>query len=157
MSKEIIIDKEKAGLSEGSVDQAIVFESGNEMAAYAAHQINYHIMGYYPISPSTEVAQFLDGMKTRGQHDIKLIAADGEHGSAGICYGAATGGGRVFNATSANGFLYMLEQLPVQSGTRMPMVLNLVNRSVSGPLNIHGDHSDLYFALNTRLANSNGS
>ena len=148
MSKEIIIDKEKAGLSEGSVEQAIVFESGNEMAAYAAHQINYHIMGYYPISPSTEVAQFLDGMKARGQHDIKLIAADGEHGSAGICYGAATGGGRVFNATSANGFLYMLEQLPVQSGTRMPMVLNLVNRSVSGPLNIHGDHSDLYFALN---------
>ena len=107
------------------LNKAIVFESGNEMAAYAAHQINYHIMGYYPISPSTEVAQFLDGMKARGQHDIKLIAADGEHGSAGICYGASTGGGRVFNATSANGFLYMLEQLPVQSGTRMPMVLNL--------------------------------
>ncbi|TCN25409.1 thiamine pyrophosphate-dependent enzyme [Mesobacillus foraminis] len=133
----------------GAVEQNIVFESGNEMAAYAAHQINYHIMGYYPISPSTEVAQFLDGMKAKGEHDIVLIPADGEHGSAGICYGAATGGGRVFNATSANGFLYMLEQLPVQSGTRFPMVLNLVNRSVSGPLNIHGDHSDLYFALNT--------
>jgi len=51
--------------------------------------------------------------------------------------------------TSANGFLYMLEQLPVQSGTRFPMVMNLVCRSVSGPLNIHGDHSDLYYALNT--------
>ena len=136
-------------LQNGTVEQDIVFESGNEMAAYAAHQINYHIMGYFPISPSTEVAQFLDGMKAKGQHDIVLIPADGEHGSAGICYGASTGGGRVFNATSANGFLYMLEQLPVQSGTRFPMVLNLVNRSVSGPLNIHGDHSDLYFALNT--------
>lgn len=135
--------------SPGTVEQSIVFESGNEMAAYAAHQINYHVMGYYPISPSTEVAQFLDGMKAKGEHDIVLIPADGEHGSAGICYGASTGGGRVFNATSANGFLYMLEQLPVQSGTRFPMVLNLVNRSVSGPLNIHGDHSDLYFALNT--------
>ena len=133
----------------GTVEQSIVFESGNEMAAYAAHQINYHVMGYFPISPSTEVAQFLDGMKAKGEHDIVLIPADGEHGSAGICYGASTGGGRVFNATSANGFLYMLEQLPVQSGTRFPMVLNLVNRSVSGPLNIHGDHSDLYFALNT--------
>lgn len=136
-------------LQNGTVEQSIVFESGNEMAAYAAHQINYHIMGYFPISPSTEVAQFLDGMKAKGEHDIVLIPADGEHGSAGICYGASTGGGRVFNATSANGFLYMLEQLPVQSGTRFPMVLNLVNRSVSGPLNIHGDHSDLYFALNT--------
>lgn len=139
-------DKE---VKSGTVEQRMVYESGNEMAAYAAHQINYHIMGYYPISPSTEVAQFLDLMKANGQHDIKLIPADGEHGSAGICYGASTAGGRVFNATSANGYMYMLEQMPVQSGTRFPMVMNLVCRSVSGPLNIHGDHSDLYFALNT--------
>jgi pyruvate ferredoxin oxidoreductase alpha subunit len=142
----IEINKE---VSQGKIEQRMVYESGNEMAAYAAHQINYHVMGYFPISPSTEVAQFLDLMKANGQHDIKLIPADGEHGSAGICYGAATAGGRVFNATSANGYLYMLEQMPVQSGTRFPMVLNLVCRSVSGPLNIHGDHSDLYYALNT--------
>ncbi|MEH6945302.1 thiamine pyrophosphate-dependent enzyme [Bacillus sp. JJ722] len=129
--------------------QAITFESGNEMAALAAAQINYHIMGYYPITPSTEIAQLLDAMKARGEHDIKLIAADGEHGSAGICYGAAVTGARVFNATSANGLMYMLEQLPVQSGTRFPMVMNLVTRSISGPLDIRGDHSDLYFALNT--------
>jgi pyruvate ferredoxin oxidoreductase alpha subunit len=136
-------------VSSGTIEQRIVYESGNEMAAYAAHQINYHIMGYFPISPSTEVAQFLDLMKANGQHDIKLIPADGEHGSAGICYGASTAGGRVFNATSANGYLYMIEQMPVQSGTRFPMVMNLVCRSVSGPLDIHGDHSDLYYALNT--------
>ncbi len=142
-------NKEKEQLKTAKVEERIVYESGNEMAAYAAHQINYHIMGYFPISPSTEVAQFLDSMKARGEHDVVLIPADGEHGSAGICYGASAGGGRVFNATSANGYLYMLEQMPVQSGTRLPMVLNLVNRSVSGPLNIHGDHSDLYFALNT--------
>ncbi|HEY0827686.1 MAG TPA: pyruvate synthase, partial [Bacilli bacterium] len=142
----IDISKEVA---QGKVEQRMVYESGNEMAAYAAHQINYHIMGYFPISPSTEVAQFLDLMKANGQHDIVLIPADGEHGSAGVCYGASTAGGRVFNATSANGYLYMLEQMPVQSGTRFPMVLNLVCRSVSGPLNIHGDHSDLYYALNT--------
>lgn len=131
------------------VEQRVVYESGNEMAAYAAHQINYHIMGYFPISPSTEVAQFLDLMKANGEHDIKLIPSDGEHSSAGICYGASTAGGRVFNATSANGYMYMLEQMPVQSGTRFPMVMNLVCRSISGPLDIHGDHSDLYFALNT--------
>lgn len=130
-------------------EQVTTFESGNEMAAMAAAQINYHIMGYFPITPSTEVAQYLDMMKSRGEHDIKLIPADGEHGSAGICYGAAATGARVFNATSANGLMYMLEQLPVQSGTRYPMVLNLVTRSISGPLDIRGDHSDLYFALNT--------
>lgn len=132
-----------------TAEQVTTFESGNEMAAMAAAQINYHIMGYFPITPSTEVAQYLDMMKSRGEHDIKLIPADGEHGSAGICYGAAATGARVFNATSANGLMYMLEQLPVQSGTRYPMVMNLVTRSISGPLDIRGDHSDLYFALNT--------
>jgi len=132
-----------------AAEQLTTFESGNEMAAMAAAQINYHIMGYFPITPSTEIAQFLDQMKSRGEHDIKLIPADGEHGSAGICYGAAATGARVFNATSANGLMYMLEQLPVQSGTRYPMVMNLVTRSISGPLDIRGDHSDLYFALNT--------
>ncbi|WAM32466.1 thiamine pyrophosphate-dependent enzyme [Caldicellulosiruptor naganoensis] len=129
--------------------QETIFESRNEMAALAASQINYHIMGYYPITPSTQIAEELDQMRADGQHDILLIAADGEHGAAGICYGASLGGGRVFNATSANGLMYALEQLPVQSGTRFPMVLNLVTRSISGPLDIKGDHSDLMFTLNT--------
>lgn len=129
--------------------QKLIFESGNELAAYAAKQINYHVMGYYPITPSTQIAEYLDEMKARGEHDISLIAAEGEHSAAGICYGAATGGGRVFNATSANGLLYALEQLPVQSGTRFPMVMNVACRTVSGPLSIKGDHSDIMYALNT--------
>src|SRR4030042_1216233 len=62
---------------------------------------------------------------------------------------AAAAGGRVFNATSANGLLFALEQLPVQSGTRFPMVFNIVTRSVSGPLDIRGDHSDIMLAMNT--------
>ncbi len=128
--------------------QVVDFKKGNEMVALAAKQINYHIMGYYPITPSTEIAEELDEMYAQGEHDIRMIPADGEHGAAGICYGAATGGGRVLNATSANGLLYALEQLPVQSGTRFPMVLNVVTRSVSGPLDIRGDHSDIMMALN---------
>ncbi len=128
--------------------QKTVFESGNELAAYAAKQINYHIMGYYPITPSTQIAEQLDLMGSEGLHDIRLIPAEGEHSAAGICYGASVGGGRVFNATSANGLLYSIEQLPVQSGTRFPMVLNVACRSVSGPLSIKGDHSDIMFALN---------
>lgn len=139
---------EKNLLQVKTAEQVTTFESGNEMAATAAAQINYHMMGYFPITPSTEVAQHLDQMKTRAAHDIMLVAADGEHGSAGICYGAAVAGARVVNATSSQGFLYMLEQLPVQSGTRFPMVLNLVTRAVSGPLDIRGDHSDLYYGLN---------
>ncbi len=124
------------------------FGSGNELAALAARQINYHVMGYYPITPSTQIAEFLDQMGADGEHSIAMIPAEGEHSAAGICYGAAAGGARAFNATSANGLLYALEQLPVQSGTRLPMVLNLACRSVSGPLSIHCDHSDLMYALN---------
>ncbi|MDC7291129.1 thiamine pyrophosphate-dependent enzyme [Blautia schinkii] len=129
--------------------QKVLFESGNELAAYAARQINYHVMGYYPITPSTQIAELLDQMKADGLHDISMIAAEGEHSAAGICYGASTGGGRVFNATSANGLLYALEQLPVQSGTRFPMVMNVACRTVSGPLSIKGDHSDIMYTLNT--------
>jgi len=130
-------------------EQKLLFESGNEMAAYAAKQINYHVMGYYPITPSTQIAEYLDQMGADGEHDIALVPAEGEHSAAGICYGASAGGGRVFNATSANGLLYALEQLPVQSGTRMPMVLNVACRTVSGPLSIKGDHSDLMYVLNS--------
>lgn len=124
------------------------FKSGNEAAAYAARQINYHVMGYYPITPSTQVAENIDLLKSEGELDTVLIAAEGEHSAAGICYGASAGGGRVINATSANGLLYALEQLPVQSGTRLPMVMNVACRTVSGPLSIKGDHSDIMFALN---------
>lgn len=131
------------------VEQKVVFESGNELAAYAAKQINYHVMGYYPITPSTQIPEHLDLLKAEGEHDVVMIPADGEHGAAGICYGATTGGGRVFNATSANGLLFALEQLPVQSGTRFPMVLNVACRTVSGPLSIKGDHSDIMYTLNT--------
>ncbi|NJD61200.1 MAG: pyruvate synthase [Deltaproteobacteria bacterium] len=129
--------------------QVVVVQSGNEIAATAAKQINYHIMGYYPITPSTEIAETLDAMKAEGEHDIRMIPGDGEHGAAGICFGATTAGGRVFNATSANGLLFAFEQLPVQSGTRFPMVFNIVTRAVSGPLDIRGDHSDIMLAMNT--------
>ena len=128
--------------------QIVLYESGNELAAYAASQINYHVMGYYPITPSTQIAENLDSMKAEGLHDITLIAAEGEHSAAGVCYGAAAAGGRVINATSANGLLYALEQFPVQSGTRFPMVMNVACRTVSGPLCIKGDHSDIMYLLN---------
>ncbi|HQU13319.1 MAG TPA: thiamine pyrophosphate-dependent enzyme, partial [Thermodesulfobacteriota bacterium] len=102
-----------------------------------------------PITPSTEIAETLDAMKAEGEHAIRMVPGDGEHGAAGICFGASTGGGRVFNATSANGLLFGFEQLPVQSGERFPMVFNIVTRAVSGPLDIRGDHSDIMYAMNT--------
>lgn len=129
-------------------EQVIEYAAGNEMAAIAVRQIGYDLMGYYPITPSTQVAENLDLMRAEGKTDLIMIAAEGEHSAAGICYGASVGGGRVFNATSANGLLYAIEQLPVQSGTRYPMVMNVACRTVSGPLSIKGDHSDIMYMLN---------
>lgn len=129
-------------------EQLMEYASGNEMAAIAIKQIGYDLMGYYPITPSTQIAENLDKMRADGETDIVMIPAEGEHSAAGICYGAAVAGGRVVNATSANGLLYALEQFPVQSGTRYPMVMNVVCRTVSGPLSIKGDHSDIMYLLN---------
>ncbi|MBQ7944400.1 MAG: pyruvate synthase [Lachnospiraceae bacterium] len=129
-------------------EQVMEYASGNEMAAIAIKQIGYDLMGYYPITPSTQIAENLDIMRANGETDLVMVAAEGEHSAAGICYGASVAGGRVVNATSANGLLYAIEQLPVQSGTRYPMVMNVVCRTVSGPLSIKGDHSDIMYILN---------
>ena len=128
--------------------QVTEYASGNEMAAIAIKQIGYDLMGYYPITPSTQIAENLDIMRANGETDLVMVAAEGEHSAAGICYGASVAGGRVVNATSANGLLYAIEQFPVQSGTRYPMVMNVVCRTVSGPLSIKGDHSDIMYILN---------
>lgn len=129
-------------------EQKVCFANGNEMAVLAIRQIGYDLMGYYPITPSTQIAEGLDALKADGETDLIMIAAEGEHSAAGICYGASVGGGRVVNATSANGLLYAIEQFPVQSGTRYPMVMNVACRTISGPLSIKGDHSDIMFMLN---------
>ncbi len=147
---EANVNFDPAGIcSLGTVTQNLDFKSGNEMASLAARQIDYHIMGFYPITPSTEIAEGIDEAYAQGLCNTHMIPAEGEHSAAGICYGASTAGGRVLNATSAQGLLYALEQLPVQSGTRFPIVMNIVARAVNGPLDIRCDHSDLMFMLNT--------
>ena len=66
--------------------QTVIFASGNEMAALAVKQIGYDLMGYYPITPSTQIAEGLDVMKAAGETDLIMIPAEGEHSAAGICY-----------------------------------------------------------------------
>lgn len=140
---------EERAAGTGTAAMKRIFANGNEMAAEAARQVDFHVMGYFPITPSTEIAENLDKMKAQGKIRTVMIPGDGEHGAAGISYGASWSGGRVLNATSAQGLLYALEQYPVQSGTRRPMLVYLVTRTVSGPLDIKGDHSDLAYAMET--------
>lgn len=51
-------------------------------------------------------------------------------------------GARAMTATSANGLSFMWEMIYIASSMRLPIVMSLVNRAVSGPINIHNDHSD---------------
>ena len=146
--KSIVENKTDKKIDKQICSQITEYASGNEIAAIAIKQIGYDLMGYYPITPSTQIAENLDIMRANGETDMVMIAAEGEHSAAGICYGASVAGGRVVNATSANGLLYAIEQFPVQSGTRYPMVMNVVCRTVSGPLSIKGDHSDIMYILN---------
>ena len=71
--------------------QVMEYASGNEMAAIAIKQIGYDLMGYYPITPSTQIAENLDIMRANGETDLVMVAAEGEHSAAGICYGASCG------------------------------------------------------------------
>lgn len=54
-------------------EQKRVFHSGNELAALAAKQIRYHVMGYYPITPSTKIAEYLDELKAAGFSDVRMF------------------------------------------------------------------------------------
>ena len=65
--------------------QVMEFASGNEMAVMAIRQIGYDLMGYYPITPSTQIAENLDRLRAQGDTDLIMIAAEGEHSAAGIC------------------------------------------------------------------------
>ena len=111
MATETLISPPDLARAAGTARQQVDFKSGNEAAAAAARDVGFHVMGYFPITPSTEVAENLSKMQADGEHEIVMIAGDGEHGAAGICYGAALGGGRVLNATSSQGLLYSLEEV----------------------------------------------
>ena len=116
--------------------------SGNEAAAVAMKQINPDVVAAFPITPSTEIPQYFSTFVANGEVDTEFVAVESEHSAMSACIGAEAAGARAMTATSANGLSFMWEQIYVASSLRLPIVLSLVNRAVSGPLNIHNDHSD---------------
>ena len=116
--------------------------SGNEAAATAMKQINPDVVAAFPITPSTEIPQYFSTFVSNGQVDTEFVAVESEHSAMSACIGAEAAGSRAMTATSANGLSLMWEMLYIASSLRLPMVMSLVNRAVSGPLNIHNDHSD---------------
>ena len=116
--------------------------SGNEATATAMKQINPDVVAAYPITPSTEIPQYFSTFVANGTVDTNFVAVESEHSAMSACIGSEASGARTMTATSANGLSLMWEMIYIASSLRLPIVMNLVNRAVSGPLNIHNDHSD---------------
>jgi pyruvate ferredoxin oxidoreductase alpha subunit len=116
--------------------------TGNLAVAQAIRQINPHVCAAYPITPTTQVMQEVAQFVADGLMETELVPCESEHSAMSACVGASAAGARVITATSANGLALMWEVLYIASGLRLPIVMAEGNRALSGPLNIHCDHSD---------------
>lgn len=116
--------------------------SGNEAVAIALRQINPDVFPAFPITPSTEIPQYFASFVANGQVDTEFIPVESEHSSMSAAIGASAAGARSLTATSSCGLAYMWEELYIAASNRLPLALALVNRALSGPININCDHSD---------------
>ncbi|MEM2121272.1 MAG: transketolase C-terminal domain-containing protein [Candidatus Woesearchaeota archaeon] len=116
--------------------------SGAHAVAEAMRQINPDVVAVYPITPQTPIAMKFSEFVNDGLVDTEMIRVESEHSAMSACIGSAASGARTMTATSANGLALMVEIVYIASSLRLPIVMNLVNRALSGPINIHGDHSD---------------
>ncbi len=116
--------------------------TGNDAAATAFKQVNPDVAAVYPITPQTELMQLFAGFVADGLVDTELVAVESEHSAMSAAVGASAAGARVFTATSSQGLALMWEIVYIAASLRLPIVMATVNRALSGPINIHCDHSD---------------
>ena len=117
---------------------------GNYANAQALRQAGVDVVSAYPITPSTGTVEGYASFHANGYVDGEVVIVESEHAAMSGCVGAAAAGARVATATASQGLALMIEVLYQASGMRMPIVLCLVNRALAAPLNVNGDHSDLY-------------
>lgn len=116
--------------------------SGNEAVSHAIRQISPDVMPAFPITPSTEIPQYISTMIANGEIDTEFIPVESEHSAMSAAIGAGAAGARVFTATSSAGLALMWEVVYVAASSRLPLVMAVVNRGLTGPLNINAEHSD---------------
>jgi len=121
--------------------------SGNEAIAIAMSQIDPDVVAAFPITPSTEIPQYFSQFVNNGQVHTEFIPVESEHSAMSACIGASAAGARVMTATSSNGFALMWEMLYIAASMRLPVIMAVVNRTLSGPININCDHSDSMGAM----------
>jgi pyruvate ferredoxin oxidoreductase alpha subunit len=116
--------------------------TGNGAAAEAMRQIDPDVVAAFPITPSTQIVEDFAQFKADGRVGTELVTVESEHSAMSACIGAAAAGGRVMTATSSNGLALMWEMLYIAASMRQPVVMTVVNRALSAPINIHCDHAD---------------
>ncbi len=116
--------------------------TGNYAVSQAMRQINPDVVAAYPITPQSSIVETFAKFVADGKVDTEMIRVESEHSAMSACVGASAAGVRVMTATSSAGLALMWEVLGVASGMRLPIVMPVANRALSGPINIHCDHSD---------------
>lgn len=116
--------------------------SGNEAVATAMRQINPDVMAAFPITPSTEIPQYFSAYVANGQVETEFVPVESEHSAMSACVGSQSAGARTVTATSSCGLALMFEELYIAASNRLPITMAVVNRALSGPININADHSD---------------
>ena len=119
-----------------------IIESGNVAAANGVKLANVQVIAAYPITPQTPLTEKLSEFVDAGEMDAQYIPVESEHSALAVCIAAASTGSRAFTATSANGLLYMNEQLHWAAGARLPIVMCVVNRGIGAPWTVWNDHQD---------------
>jgi len=117
--------------------------TGDEAVAYAIKQCNVDVVAAYPITPQTVIVEAFSEYVFNGEVDTEFVCVESEHSAMSACVGASLTGARVFTATASQGLALMHEILYIASSLRCPIVMGVVNRALSAPINIHGDHSDM--------------
>lgn len=120
--------------------------TGNEAVALAMRQIEPDVVAAYPITPQTDIVQYFSSYVADGKVKTETVTVESEHSAMSATVGAAAGGARSMTATSSQGLALMLEIVYIAASSRLPIVMPVVNRALSGPINIHCDHSDTMMA-----------
>jgi pyruvate ferredoxin oxidoreductase alpha subunit len=116
--------------------------TGNSACAQAMRQINPDVVAAYPITPQTTIVEEFSTFVAKGLVDTEYVTVESEHSAMSACVGASAAGSRVITTTSSQGLALMWEILYIAASLRLPIVMHNVNRTLSGPINIHCDHQD---------------
>jgi pyruvate ferredoxin oxidoreductase alpha subunit len=119
-----------------------IIENGNVAAALGVKLCRANVIAAYPITPQTPLTERLSEYVESGEMKAEYIPVESEHSALAVCIAASSTGARAFTATSANGLLYMHEQVQWASGARLPIVMCVVNRAVGAPWNVWNDQQD---------------